>query len=91
MGAIIELFYEIDNVCLSFWQIKPDSHSFLIFQYMNQLQVMAMLLIKVADKADFHPPSLNDFIILKIITQCKYCKITLLVIIAVITAKDIFT
>jgi hypothetical protein len=41
MGAIIELFYEIDNVCLKFWQIKPDPQSFLSRQSMNPLPVMA--------------------------------------------------
>lgn len=40
MAAIIELFYEIDNVCLKFWQIKLGPQSFLNYRSMNLLQVM---------------------------------------------------
>lgn len=40
MGAIIESFYEIDNVCLKFWQIKPDPQSFPSYRSISLLQVM---------------------------------------------------
>jgi protocatechuate 3,4-dioxygenase beta subunit len=63
MGAIIELFYEIDNVCLNFWQIKPDLYSILNGQRANHFKIMVNAATINSRQGRYDLPCQNAFIV----------------------------